>query len=246
LPSSIEKEATPLEVIVLAGGFGTRLQGVVKDVPKPMAEVAGHPFLHHLLAYTVRFGVGRIVLSVHHMRESIIGYFGDEFQGVPVVYSIEEEPLGTGGAIYKSLGYIAGENALVLNGDTFFGIDLRDFMRCHGKMGADVTMGLKLLKKCGRYGTVELSGPKIKGFREKSASASGYINAGVYGIKKSLAKKLPFEGSFSFERDLLQEKACLISLCPYLAEGYFIDIGVPEDYLRAQGELLEIMKSEKP
>lgn len=242
----VRKIEKNLEVIVLAGGFGTRLCGVVKDVPKVMADIDGKPFLRHLLGYAARFGTGRIILSVHHKRDIIMDYFGSSFLGVPVVYSVEEEPLGTGGAIYRSLGFVEGENALVLNGDTFFGIDFRDFMRCHEKGGGDVTIALKLLKKCGRYGTVELSGPKIAGFGEKSSSSPGYINAGVYGIRKDLVKKFPFEGNFSFERDLLSGKTGDVSLCPYVAEGYFIDIGVPEDYRKAQSELTRVISPENP
>jgi D-glycero-alpha-D-manno-heptose 1-phosphate guanylyltransferase len=242
----VRNTGKPLEVIVLAGGFGTRLSGVVKDVPKPMADVCGIPFLQHLLGYAAKFGVGRIILSVHHKREIIMDHFGSSFQEIPVAYSVEEEPLGTGGAIYQSLGFVEGENALVLNGDTFFGIDFRDFMNCHEQSGADVTIALKLLKKCGRYGTVELSGSKVAGFREKSTSSSGYINAGVYGIGKDLVKKVPFVGNFSFERDLLSQRTEGISLCPYVAEGYFIDIGVPEDYRKAQSELTRVISPENP
>lgn len=234
-----KRNVTGMEVVILAGGVGSRLRSVVSDVPKPMTDIRGKPFLEHLIRYLAPFGVEKIVLSVCHKRELIREHFGKRFLGIPILYSEEETPLGTGGAIAQSLGYVEGPRALVLNGDTFFRFDPADFLRRHREGACDVTIGLKWLKDCARYGTVTVAEGKVLGFKEKSGETSGYINAGVYGIEKTVFERFRFPGRFSFETDFLQDKLAALRVCPYIGDGYFIDIGVPEDYRRAQVELLK-------
>lgn len=236
-----KKKATkihPLEVIILAGGAGTRLRSVVADLPKPMADIRGKPFLERLAASILKYDVGRIILGVSYKREMIKEHFGDYFCGVPVRYSVEEEPLGTGGAIKQAMELVEGESAVVLNGDTYFGVDLRAFYESHLETGADVSIALKFMENCNRYGTVEVVNGRISGFREKNSAASGLINGGIYAVKKDVFDKAGLKGKFSFESDLLEKGVEGLRLSPFESEGYFIDIGVPEDYHRAQAELI--------
>ncbi len=231
------KAMEPLEIIILAGGAGTRLKSVVADLPKPMADIRGKPFLELLAASTLKYGVGKLIFCVSYKREIIQSHFGTSFCGVPVFYSVEEEPLGTGGAIMQAFGLVSGKSALVLNGDTFFGVDLRALWESHQKSGADATLALKYLDDCNRYGTVEVIDGRIFGFREKRAASAGLINGGIYAVKADIFKRLGLSGKFSFESDLLEKSCDSLSVRAFAGDGYFIDIGVPEDYHRAQTQL---------
>jgi D-glycero-alpha-D-manno-heptose 1-phosphate guanylyltransferase len=202
-----------------------------------MADVGGRPFLEHLLRYLAACGVGRFILSVGYKHEIVRRHFGACFVEVPIVYSVEEEPLGTGGAVYRALRHVEGPNALALNGDTFFRLDPVALLQHHAARAAHVTVGLRWMEDTARYGTLEIEDDRIVAFQEKERAASGYINGGVYGINKQLLERFPFQGAFSFETDLLQRRCGELKLCPYVSDGYFIDIGIPKDYQKAQNEL---------
>lgn len=223
--------------IILAGGFGTRLQKAVPDLPKPMAPVKGKPFLSYLLDYLVNSGIQKVVLSVGYRHEAIVTCFGNRYKQIDLLYAVENEPLGTGGGIYKALDMLPGEDVMMLNGDTFFNINLIDFERFHLDFNPEITIALKPMKDFERYGTVAMNGHRISRFIEKQPCENGLINGGIYLISKGLKYKFPQPEKFSFESDLLQPNVNKMFMAGYIANGYFIDIGIPEDYERAQNEL---------
>jgi D-glycero-alpha-D-manno-heptose 1-phosphate guanylyltransferase len=229
-----------MEAIVLAGGRGTRLAGVVKDVPKPMADIGGTPFLAWLLRYVAQFDVARVLLATGYRHEQIEDYFGSQFAGMAIDYCREEEPLGTGGALRQALRQVAGDHALVLNGDTFFQVDLRALATAHVANGCAITMALKPMRGFDRYGAVTTRGGRVVGFEEKAFKESGYINAGVYCVNADIFNNLTTTESFSFENDFLKIKLSEVKICGYCSDTYFIDIGVPDDYRRAVSELPKI------
>lgn len=228
-----------MEAVILAGGLGTRLRSVVSDVPKCMAPVAGKPFLWHLLRYLSASGVTRVVLSVGYLREVIFDWvdkYGGEFP-LEYLYAVEEQPLGTGGGIRLALGKCSQENVLVVNGDTFFDVNISDFVQRHKACGAPISLALKPMENFDRYGAVELDGERVRAFREKCHCVRGAINGGVYCIARSALDLSGLPEKFSFEKDVLEPMAMRRSVCGFEQQGYFIDIGIPEDYSRAQREM---------
>jgi D-glycero-alpha-D-manno-heptose 1-phosphate guanylyltransferase len=227
-----------LEAIILAGGFGTRLQEVVNDVPKSMALINGRPFLEYLLDYLKTQGVKRVVLSVGYKHEIIGQHFGDRYLGVSLDYAVEQEPLGTGGGIRLAFWRVKADRALVLNGDSIFRTSLGDLMKTHLSKKADVTIALRQLDNTGRYGRVTLNRLKrITGFEEKNAHAGpGLINAGVYVMEKMFLMEPHFRGKFSIEKDCFEQFFGSSRMFGLPARGYFLDIGIPGDYKKAQDE----------
>lgn len=226
-----------MKAIVLAGGFGTRLRERVPDLPKPMAPVAGRPFLEYVLDRLIAGGVREIILSVGYRAEVIMNHFGNNYCGAVVSYAVEEEPLGTGGAIAHAL---RGENntaALVLNGDTLLNIDYAQLMRWYLQAPTQIAMVLRSVPDAARYGSVLVSGERVIGFAEKGRAGAGLINAGVYIVQPDTFKVFGLSGRFSFETDLLQRHCDQLTPRAFLTDSYFIDIGVPDDYDRAQSEL---------
>jgi len=225
------------DIIILAGGFGTRLQSVVNDVPKPMAPVAEKPFLFWLLNYLKTFKPNKIILSTGYKHEVIKEYFGNSFHHIPIVYSIEKDPLGTGGAIKKAFGLVETENSLVLNGDTFFKLNHLEFLKFHLSENALFSMALKQMNNPDRYGTVEVKNSSILNFHEKDYSLKqGLINTGVYLMSKQLENYFPSAECFSFEKDFMEIKTSEMPMKGYIADNYFIDIGIPDDYKKANEE----------
>jgi D-glycero-alpha-D-manno-heptose 1-phosphate guanylyltransferase len=222
------KQDTP--VIILAGGFGTRLSTVVKDVPKPMAPINGKPFLHYIFKELQHQKIKQVVLSVGHLKEVIQDYFQDSYLGISIQYAIENEPFGTGGGIKHAFNFVE-DDAFVLNGDTFFDIELSKLK----KTDADISIALKPMFNFDRYGTVELNNEnRIVSFNEKKYCEHGLINGGVYYFKKSLFDKIETERKFSFEKDILEKHLHHLQIQGTVFDNYFIDIGIPEDYKQAQ------------
>ena len=222
------KQNTP--VIILAGGFGTRLSTVVKDVPKPMAPINGKPFLHYIFKELQHQKIKQVVLSVGHLKEVIQDYFQDSYLGISIQYAIENEPFGTGGGIKHAFNFVE-DDAFVLNGDTFFDIELSKLK----KTDADISIALKPMFNFDRYGTVELNNEnRIVSFNEKKHCEHGLINGGVYYFKKSLFDKIETERKFSFEKDILEKHLHHLQIQGTVFDNYFIDIGIPEDYKQAQ------------
>jgi D-glycero-alpha-D-manno-heptose 1-phosphate guanylyltransferase len=229
-----------MEAVILAGGLGTRLRSVVQNVPKPMADVSGRPFLSYLLDYLEEFGIKSVILSVGYLHEMIETHFGTQYHGIQLTYSIENEPLGTGGAIKKALTLCKGNEVIVLNGDSFFDVNLYGLLEVHKNLNADLTMALKEMVDFDRYGTVQTENGRIINFVDKKYQANGKINGGVYVLKRSLLDNINLGDKFSFETDFLQVYYDRLYFATYESSGYFIDIGIPEDYQRAQVELRKL------
>ena len=226
-----------MEAIILAGGLGTRLQNVVKDLPKPMADINGQPFLKYLLDYLSGYQIERIILSVGYKHEVIAHYFGKKYKNIELVYAIEEEPLGTGGGIMNACQYLNSDLFYLINGDTFFDVNLNDLTAFHQQQNADFTLAIKPMQDFERYGTVEISNHRIQQFNEKQYKKQGFINGGVYLLDKQLLQSFNFSLKFSFEKDFLEVYLSNYYFAAYVCSNYFIDIGIPEDYLLAQQEL---------
>jgi D-glycero-alpha-D-manno-heptose 1-phosphate guanylyltransferase len=227
----------PLDAVVLAGGLGTRLRAEVPDVPKPLAPVAGRPFLAWVLDHLAAQGVRRAVLSVGARHGAIRESFGDRYGPVRLAYSVESRPLGTGGAVRAALAYCATDPVLVVNGDTLFAIDLWALLARHLRGGRSLTMALAPVADTARYGRVAVADGTVTAFEEKGVSGPGPINAGVYVLSAALFDGLLLPAAFSLEADLLAPHLAHLAPAAHEAEGYFIDIGVPEDYRRAGMEL---------
>jgi len=232
-----------LQAIILAGGKGTRLKTAVKDVPKPLAPINGTPFLAVQLRNLKEFGVQKIILSVGYQYEKIVSYFGDHFEGLKIEYAIENEPLGTGGAIKHALLKVDSlKPAFVLNGDTFSELDYRKMYKNFIGSQKDFGIAVTEVKDIARYGAVKLSedNSEVIGFVEKkNAIGSGLINSGVYLMRKDFFKGRDLGKTFSFESDCLYSSISTISTMPFIYQGLFIDIGIPSDYELAQTLLLK-------
>lgn len=227
------------EAIILAGGLGTRLRKVVQDKPKPMADINGKPFLVYLFEFLNDQGIERCILAVGFKKNVIINYFGDRYKNMDIIYSEENEPLGTGGALKRALEKIKGNFSFVLNGDTYFKIDLKLLEKFSIEREVDLCIALKYMEDNSRYGTVNINSEyRIIGFQEKEKSQRGYINGGVYLIRKNLLTGLPEK--FSFEKEFLEKYYKYYRFYGIPFDTYFIDIGVPEDYEKAKRDFKKL------
>ncbi len=227
-----------MEAIILAGGFGTRLKNLVSDVPKSMASVNSKPFLEYLLNFLSGQGIQKVILSVGYMNDTIQSHFKNQYKNILITYAIEEEPLGTGGGMLNALKNIEGERAVVLNGDSMFRIDLHALHNLHEANNADITLALRYFEDTSRYGSVNIDQAKqIVGFKEKQPEAGpGYINGGIYLLNKNFFTQNKFPDKFSIEKDCFEKYYSRSRMFSYPARGYFLDIGIPEDYIKAQDE----------
>jgi D-glycero-alpha-D-manno-heptose 1-phosphate guanylyltransferase len=225
-----------IEAIVLAGGEGKRLRSVVRDVPKPMADVAGRPFLSWLMSRLRQQRASRVILSVGYKAEVIQDYFGEQFQGVQIAYSVETEPLGTGGAIKLALELAVQRHVIVMNGDTYADLDLAAFVTKFESSETDLAIAATHLKDIGRYGAIVIDerSDRLLKFEEKQRSSAGYINAGVYCLRPNIFMKYIVPDKFSFERDFLPRRLEELNPIVFKETRAFIDIGIPEDYALAQ------------
>ncbi|MBX3710102.1 MAG: nucleotidyltransferase family protein [Gammaproteobacteria bacterium] len=228
-----------MRAIILVGGLGTRLRTVVADVPKPMAPIQNKPFLAYLLHYLKQQGVTQIVFPTHYMGEKIRAYFQSHYIGMDIQYVEETQPLGTGGAIVNALRVMQDlhDPLLVLNGDTFLKFDYPSMITQHLNEGAALTMALRWVDDCSRYGKVITEHHRVVAFREKGEPGPGYINAGAYLINPTLFMPFDLPQQFSFENDFLLPHLSAIAPQSFITHDYFIDIGVPEDYVRAMHDL---------
>ncbi len=223
-----------MEAIVLAGGLGTRLRAVVADLPKPMAPVAGRPFLAILLDQLSEAGFARVVLSVGYRHEAIVDYFGENYRGLKLKYAVETEPLGTGGAMRLALQQTSAPEVFVINGDTFLQLDYAAMLGAHRSESAQLTLAAQQVPDTSRYGALDIESGRIRGFLEKGGSGPGMINGGTYLLDPALLSNSDLPPAFSFETDLLMPRIGEIAPLAFFTDGLFIDIGVPEDYARAQ------------
>lgn len=228
-----------MEAVVLAGGLGTRLRSVCADRPKPMADVNGKPFLHHLMKYWVREGVSHFILSVGYLHEKVIEYFGSSFEGVPISYAIEHIPLGTGGGLLLALDSLFDLNKpiLALNGDTYFEVPLQALTNFQIKTGCAGCLSLLSIEKNTRYGGIQvLPSGQIISFKEKSDMGPSLINGGSYLFDPSFLKQIfpsIVDQPVSLEADILTKLMSLNQAYGTVFDRYFLDIGIPEDYFQA-------------
>lgn len=230
-----------MEAIVLAGGLGTRIAKVVKDVPKPMAPISDKPFLEYIIDDLINKGINKIILAVGYKKEYIIDYFGNSYKNIKIVYSDEDIPLFTGGAIKKSLSFCEEKEVFVVNGDTYFDVDLQTMLKYFKKnMEIKAGIAVKEMENFYRYGKVDIdSNNFVLRFNEKQFCEKGYINGGIYIIKNNCLDDYPQK--FSLENDFFPRELKNKSILAYRSDGFFIDIGIPEDYKYAQTCLKEIL-----
>jgi len=240
----IEKESK-MDTIILAGGLGTRLREVVSDLPKPMVSINGKPFLDLILSLLNRCGsIERVILAVGYMADKIIERYEDSSEySFEILFSVEEKLLGTGGAIKNALKYTETDNVLVLNGDSYVDIDFYDLLKKHSQTNAEMTIVLKELENTNRYGSVKIDeNNKITCFEEKKTGVSkGYVNAGIYLIKRSLFDSIKEQAVISLEKELLPV-FIKKDVFGYIGKGKFIDIGIPETYRIADKYLCKEVK----
>ena len=254
-----------MEVIILCGGLGTRLRGVVHDIPKCLAPINGKPFLGYLLDWLGGYSVNHVVFSVGYLREQVIDFVQSQEWSFSYDFAEEETPLGTGGGIRLALGFCHENQVFVINGDTFYPVDL-DSM----PFEYPVTLALKPMKDFDRYGAVSVQGESdgpasdgnyflcscsknqfpsdiatpthtdallVAAFHEKQYCAEGLINGGVYAIDRSRLDLSSLPEKFSIEKEVLEPGAAIGQIGGWVSDAYFIDIGIPEDYERAQWAL---------
>ena len=222
------------EAIVLVGGLGTRLRPLVSDVPKPLAPIAGRPFLAWLLERLHDHGIRRTILAAGYLADKVQDAFGAEWNGMRIDYSIEREPLGTGGAIAQALHLRSADAVHVLNGDTFLDYDPRALEQATADAGCAIGMALASVPDVSRYGAVALSAGRVSKFLEKGEHGPGFINAGSYFLGAPAIMRFPSSGVFSFERTVLADGVVDGDVHGFTETSGFIDIGIPEDYLKAQ------------
>lgn len=217
------------EAIILAGGKGTRLSSVVSKVPKPMAPVGGRPFLEYIFDRLIKFEFNHVVLSVGYKAEIIIKYFGEIYRDLKITYEVEKEPLGTGGAIKKSLKHIVSESAIVINGDTYAELDYSKMLALNAEYKS-IVIGCVHVADTHRYGSLRILDGRVTEFIEKGGVGAGIINAGCYAISKNEMHSEINKTSFSFEEEYLKKKLISSQILAIISTGKFIDIGIPADY----------------
>ena len=222
------------EAIVLAGGLGTRLRGAVGELPKPMAPIAGQPFLTYLLRLLELNGVRRAILAVGHRQEAIRRFFGPRYGCIDIRYSPEDEPLGTGGALRLALQQVKDSFAFVLNGDTFLRLDFQQMAAmAQGQPDVQLVVALHRLSDVCRYGAAQIAGGRVQAFLAHGTPGPGLINAGSYLVSRKIFDGYRLPRKFSWER-FLEEKVGEIRPLAYECDVPFIDIGIPEAFDQAQ------------
>ncbi len=221
-----------IQAVILAGGLGTRLRTIIGDVPKPLAEINGRPFLSYQLDWLKRQGITRIVLCVGYRHELVEASLGDGTSaGMQISYSVETQPLGTGGALYNARKQLH-ETFLAMNGDTYFDLELAPLLEAHRSRHAIATMGLVEVPDTSRYGAVTLDNDShVSQFLEKGRSGPGLINAGIYALSATVFDYFPGSAPLSIERDVFPLLAARQLLNACTLHGEFLDIGTPESYM---------------
>ena len=231
------------EAVILAGGTGSRLKEVIDDMPKPLAPVNGRPFLEYQLDYLDKWAFKTVILSVGYKRDQIRTHFGDQYKSLQILYSEEEEPLGTGGAILQALRLASGYSVFIFNGDTYFDVNLQKLDDFRKIKEADLCLSLRYEINPARFGLVEFdNNNRITKFYEKSQGPEeGYINGGVYLVRREYLLRFGLPEKFSFETDFLQKYYTTEEFYGLRCFSYFRDIGIPEDYQKAQDEFKRLI-----
>ena len=221
-----------MDIIILAGGFGTRLINEINGLPKCLAPINGEPFIFYLLNYLRKFKFDQYIFALGFRSELVKNYLSENFSDLNLIYSVENIPLGTGGAIKKALKYVNSDDVVVINGDSFFNIDYNRFFAFHKIKKATFSIALAEISCNDRYGSVELSDDIIINFEEKQIEAErmSLINSGIYMINKLDFSKFLFPESFSIEKDFFEKKPKSHQIHGMVFQNKFIDIGVPNDY----------------
>ena len=226
-----------ITAVVLCGGLGTRLQEVLPNKPKVLAEINGVPFIYYLLGKIEKTGCRNVILCTGHLAEQVESLLGNKYRELTIVYSKESNPMGTGGALLNAEQYIATNYALVMNGDSFVECDFRDYYYWHIKVGANISMIVKETSDTSRYGSLSLGAKdRITQFQEKVCNygrAGKFINAGVYLMDHQIFQKIPKTFPVSLEKEVFPN---LLSdgLFGYRIDGHFIDIGTPQSLVEAR------------
>lgn len=226
------------EAVVVVGGLGTRLSGVVGDKPKCMAPIARPPFLEYLFCFVRSQGIGEVILGVGYRADQVVEHFGDGIRhGLKLSYSCERSLLGTGGALKLAASLVRGNGVLVMNGDSIADVPLKALVEYHTQKCALATIVLAEVPDVARYGAVVLGRDgQIVRFKEKSVEGKGWVNAGIYVLEREVVANIPSERQVSLERDVF-ERLAGCGLYGFSFNGFFIDIGTPEPYDKAQLEL---------
>lgn len=233
------------DCIILAGGMGTRLRDVVSDRPKCLADISGKPFLYYQLEYLIPFQPHQVILAVGYQKEQVKDFIREHQNQFPfqIRFSEEEQALGTGGAIALAMSQSETEDVFILNGDTFHAVDLHRLLSFQQQKMADCSLALKWMDTADRYGLVSInSDEQILSFKEKTPQSSGLINAGIYCLFKNSFLNIPFPETFSFEKDFLEKFLPERQFFGFENSSYFIDIGIPEDYQKAQIEIPQLLQ----
>lgn len=234
------------EAIILAGGLGTRLRSAVPELPKCMAPVDGRPFLSYVVNYYRQQGISKFIFSLGYRHEAVTSWLKENYPDLTMEFSIEREPLGTGGAVQLAMGKVKEQDVLILNGDTFFEVSLEELKKVHQQNSSACSICLKPMQDFNRYGIVETDDDgRIMDFKEKQQYAEGLINGGVYLLNSPRFRQQQRPVVFSFEKDYLERSYYAMPMYGVVQKGYFIDIGIPEDYTRAQAELPALVPAEK-
>jgi len=228
-----------MQAIILVGGLGLRLKSCLDNIPKALAEINGKPFLFWMLDYLKKQNIKKVILATGHMSNKIQHLIGDNWDGIEIIYSIENQPLGTGGAIKKALSKLDSNEVFVFNGDTWLTIDLKNFAEEVKIAGSNIGVALAKVNNSSRYGLVNLKGDYIVKFLEKKLASPGYVNAGLYFLTNPFEISMPEKSNFSFEECILIPESKKSKLYGYKKTSNFIDIGIPEDFRRAQKESLK-------
>jgi D-glycero-alpha-D-manno-heptose 1-phosphate guanylyltransferase len=223
------------DVVILAGGLGTRLQSVVADRPKALAEVNARPFLSYVLDQVERAGFRRVILCTGFRADQIEAALDGSSGRLELVFSREEKPLGTGGALGLAASRLKSPHALVLNGDSFIDADLIGFLNWYDDHSAEIGLIAVGIEDTGRFGTLEIGGEgRVGAFHEKRGLAEpGWINAGAYLMTRQRLSEIPADRAVSLETDVFPAWCEAGLIAAYRVRDRFIDIGTPESYAAA-------------
>lgn len=224
-----------INAVILAGGLGTRLRSAISDRPKVLAEISGRPFLAYLLDQISSSGIRKVVISTGYMAEKVQKCFGKTYKSLRLLYSRENEPLGTGGALRLALPSFSSDIVLVMNGDSYIDADLGVCVDWFFQKGQEAAILLTKVADTARYARVTVDqNENITAFDEKVTSpGAAWINAGIYLMKKSLISSIPAGRPYSLERELFPSLVGR-KLCGFCCSARFIDIGTPESYAAAE------------
>jgi D-glycero-alpha-D-manno-heptose 1-phosphate guanylyltransferase len=227
------------EAIILAGGLGTRLREAVPELPKCMAPVLAKPFIGYLMDYFSKQGIEKFIISLGYKYLVVEQYLNTQYANFNIKYVVEDEPLGTGGAIRLACTHATEKTVLVLNGDTFYKIDVPGLSAFHHMFGAECTLTLKPMVSFDRYGVVQLHKDySVDSFKEKQFYESGLVNGGAYALQVNKFLEQEWPANFSFEKNYLEQPGNQGRFYGFVQDEYFIDIGIPADFERAQTELI--------